>query len=61
MKELNQLDWDEAKEHLDACLEQTGSFASSYANIYFVSPLIDRFEAGERSKELYDCIMQQEL
>lgn len=52
-----ELNWKEAEEHLRACEEE----AHSFDYIYIVSPLIDRFKMGERTKDLHQAITQIEL
>lgn len=53
------MDWNKAEQHLKACesaYAETGS-AGSFALIWVIRPLRDRFNQGERTTGLYDEIM----
>lgn len=55
------LNWEEAKNHLylmKGMYEEIGP-AGSFG-LMFMVPMIKRFESGERTKELYDEIMEIE-
>ena len=59
MRENN---WNEAKEHLyyiKSAYEEIG-WTGTFAIALTINPLIERFEAGERTNDLYDKIMELE-
>lgn len=60
------MDWDKAKEHFDTIrkdyqdLEGLPGVNTSLALRIVFDPLAKRYNAGERSQELYDAMMQVE-
>jgi len=60
MEENQKLDWAAAEEYLrevESAYAETGS-AGVLAMTWFVRPLRDRFNRGERTEELHDEIME---
>ena len=57
------MEWEEAEDYLKSCEEGYASIgtAGTFALTCVIMPLRDRFNAGERSQELYDDIMEVSL
>jgi hypothetical protein len=58
-----EMDWSEAENHLKLCEEayaETGS-AGRFAMTFVIAPCRDRFNKGERTRELYDEIFDISL
>jgi hypothetical protein len=54
----NSVDWEKAKRHLEAAIEAYSIIPTGrLALMITIYPLQDRYEAGERTYELYDAIM----
>lgn len=56
-------DWNKAESHLNICELSYASIGSPgyFALIHVIRPLRDRLNSGERSRELYDEIMDVSL
>lgn len=59
----DQLNWEEAKEHLNQCLKVYNDLpiGSTWFALRILNQLADRFAEGERSKELHQQIMKFKL
>lgn len=55
--------WDDAQEHLETCEREYAAIGTPGAFVltFVLRPLRDRFNKGERTKELYNEIMAVEL
>jgi len=53
------LDWDEAERHLKACEAMYAAIGSAglLTLMCVIIPLRDRFNSGERTKELHEAVM----
>lgn len=58
-----QLDWAKAEEYLQTCERVYGEIGGygAFALVYVINPVRVRFNSGERTRELYDEIMEIEL
>lgn len=63
MSDVNDLDWDCAREHIEACESAYASIGSAgyYCLTAVIRPMRDRLNKGERTQELFDDIMGIEL
>jgi hypothetical protein len=54
------MDWDKAEKYLQTCERIYGEIgmAGSFAMMFVINPCRVRFNAGERSQELHDEIME---
>ena len=60
-EQAGQMDWERAKNYLDFMIDANAEIgAPGWFGLSLMKPLKRRYEAGERTRELYDKIMSLE-